>query len=230
MRKFFIILLLFTGWAVIFSPWFSGKPDSSRAFYTPVHPSNQPMPQAWQDAPIIPVSALAGDAPLDASASPGGNCAVSYTIQAGDTLGEIARGCGVTLGELLSANRKIDNPDRIYPGQQIAIPNPRAGRGGGNTFAESADSKPSGGLRPGASVKIDASGLPPNTTARIGLGLSNTGYIVIGKRQTDASGHLSFNLSLPVDAQPGETAFIMVTTLGTPSVQQISKPFVIEGR
>jgi nucleoid-associated protein YgaU len=45
----------------------------------------------------------------------------SYTVQPGDTLWSIARRFGIPLGALVQANPGID-PDRIYPGQVIAIP------------------------------------------------------------------------------------------------------------
>lgn len=46
---------------------------------------------------------------------------LNYTVQRGDTLGEIARDHGVKLSELVKAN-DIPNPDLIYPGQVLVIP------------------------------------------------------------------------------------------------------------
>jgi LysM repeat protein len=45
-----------------------------------------------------------------------------YTIEHGDTLGDIAAKHGVGLKAMLSANPQIDNPSRIYPGDTITIP------------------------------------------------------------------------------------------------------------
>ncbi|HSM46095.1 MAG TPA: LysM peptidoglycan-binding domain-containing M23 family metallopeptidase [Acidimicrobiia bacterium] len=50
---------------------------------------------------------------------------VHYTVERGDTLGQIARDHGVSLSDLVGANN-ISNPDRIYPGQMLVIP----GQGG----------------------------------------------------------------------------------------------------
>jgi len=46
----------------------------------------------------------------------------SHTVQSGDTLSGIAAEHGVSLDSLLAANPQIDNPNLIYPGQQIHIP------------------------------------------------------------------------------------------------------------
>lgn len=50
---------------------------------------------------------------------------VDYTVQRGDTLGQIAREHGISLAELVGAN-KISNPNLIFPGQVLTIP----GQGG----------------------------------------------------------------------------------------------------
>ena len=54
-------------------------------------------------------------------------CPAIYTIQRGDTLGSIARKCGVTASAILAVNT-LSNPNVIYPGQQLSIP---GGQGAG---------------------------------------------------------------------------------------------------
>ena len=46
----------------------------------------------------------------------------SYTIARGDTLAGIAARQGVGLDALIAANPQIDNPNRIFPGDQLSIP------------------------------------------------------------------------------------------------------------
>lgn len=46
---------------------------------------------------------------------------VDYTVERGDTLGEIAREHGISLSELVDAN-DISNPNLIFPGQVLTIP------------------------------------------------------------------------------------------------------------
>jgi murein DD-endopeptidase MepM/ murein hydrolase activator NlpD len=48
---------------------------------------------------------------------------MSYTVKAGDTLSKIAARNGVTLADLLKANPKISDPNKIYVGQTINLPN-----------------------------------------------------------------------------------------------------------
>lgn len=47
---------------------------------------------------------------------------MSYVVRSGDTLGAIASRHGTTVDEILSANPSLTNPNRIFPGQQLAIP------------------------------------------------------------------------------------------------------------
>lgn len=46
----------------------------------------------------------------------------SYTVRPGDTLSQIAENKGLSLAELVAANPQITNPDRIFPGQVIQLP------------------------------------------------------------------------------------------------------------
>lgn len=45
-----------------------------------------------------------------------------YKIKKGDTLSRIARNAGLSVSELLKINPSIDNPNRIYAGDEIRIP------------------------------------------------------------------------------------------------------------
>jgi LysM repeat protein len=48
----------------------------------------------------------------------------TYTIKSGDALARIARRFGLTLDQLLAANKQIKDPNRIKVGDQIVIPTP----------------------------------------------------------------------------------------------------------
>ena len=59
------------------------------------------------------------DAP-ESSSSSGGN---TYTVQSGDSLSKIGSKYGVGWQKIYEANRdKLDDPDKIYPGQELVIP------------------------------------------------------------------------------------------------------------
>ena len=86
-------------------------------------PSSSPAP-APAPAPGPSPSPSPSPAPSDA-----------VTVRSGDTLSGIAARNGVSLGELLSANPQIRNPDLIYPGQAVHLP----GGGGGEVTVRSGD-------------------------------------------------------------------------------------------
>lgn len=222
MRKIFVLLLLLAGWALIFSPWTSGTLGiedawgDSNAFMSPVHPSDAPLPQPWQDEERVQVSSLPA---APAAQRPAGE---TYTVQRGDTLGQIAKQRGLTLADLLEANPDIGNASLIYPGQQIKFPDPYTGQGSPVTGAIE--------YKPGASLQVSVSGFPANSSVRVGLGLSVSGYKSLGEYRTDAEGSLSERLTLPDTIKPGEEAFFLVTTEGVPAVQRVSETFVISGR
>lgn len=50
------------------------------------------------------------------------NHEIRHTVSRGDTLYSIARRYGVSPQRLMAANPRIDNPNRIYPGQTVVIP------------------------------------------------------------------------------------------------------------
>ena len=64
------------------------------------------------------ISAPEGDA-----GSAGGGAGSSYTVQAGDSLSKIGSHYGVSWQKIFEANRdKLDDPDKIQPGQELTIP------------------------------------------------------------------------------------------------------------
>ena len=67
---------------------------------------------------VLNVSAPEGDA-----GSAGGGAGTTYTVQAGDSLSKIGSHHGVSWQKIFEANRdKLDNPDKIHPGQELTIP------------------------------------------------------------------------------------------------------------
>ena len=53
--------------------------------------------------------------------------ASTHTVQAGDTLSGIAASAGVPLSKVEAANQWIKNPNLIYVGQNIKVPDGRSG-------------------------------------------------------------------------------------------------------
>jgi len=48
---------------------------------------------------------------------------ITYTVQPGDTMWKIAVKYQIGVSEIIAANTQIKNPNLIYPGQKITVPN-----------------------------------------------------------------------------------------------------------
>ncbi|MBA2494334.1 MAG: LysM peptidoglycan-binding domain-containing protein [Acidobacteria bacterium] len=62
-------------------------------------------------------------APEGGASSSGSSGGSTYTVQSGDTLSKIGQRYGVGWQKIYEANRdKLDDPDKIQPGQELTIP------------------------------------------------------------------------------------------------------------
>ncbi len=110
--------------AVIGSVCFISGCGTPRASEVPPETPIMPSPAAPRAAPAAAPSApavkpaAAVPAPAKESRPTGGG---EYIVQPGDTLGAIAKRCGVTQAELIEANQ-ITNPNRIRAGQKLVLP------------------------------------------------------------------------------------------------------------
>lgn len=87
--------------------------------------------QLWDEYNRIDPDYRSGDLVLNISApeSDGGDGGVGtssgkiYTVKPGDTLSKIGSQFGVSWQKIFEANRdKLDDPDKIFPGQELTIP------------------------------------------------------------------------------------------------------------
>jgi nucleoid-associated protein YgaU len=90
-------------------------------------PSADVKQQLWNEYGRIDPEYRSGDLVLDITApenaSASGSGGSTYTVQAGDSLSKIGTRMGVSWKEIFEANRdKLDDPDKIYPGQELTIP------------------------------------------------------------------------------------------------------------
>lgn len=68
-----------------------------------------------EEAETAPAAPIATEPPVPAARLE------SYTVKAGDTLGEISVRSGVSIAEIVTLNN-IENPDLIFPGQVFRVP------------------------------------------------------------------------------------------------------------
>ena len=79
-----------------------------------------PTATAASVAPIEATPAVEETSPDAAAATEGGEETI-YVVQVGDSLSGIASKYGVTLADIVAAN-KLDNPDVVFSGQRLIIP------------------------------------------------------------------------------------------------------------
>jgi LysM repeat protein len=84
-----------------------------------VHIPSSPSPTPTPTRPATGEAVSAPTAPPPASPTPPGP--VLYTVQAGDTLGAVARSYGVSVEELMAANG-LSDPNVLAVGQTLVIP------------------------------------------------------------------------------------------------------------
>ncbi len=78
--------------------------------------------QLWDEYARLDPDYRSGDLVLDISAPEGASTA-TYTVQSGDSLSKIGSNYGVSWQKIFEANRdKLDDPDKIFPGQELTIP------------------------------------------------------------------------------------------------------------
>ena len=88
-------------------------------------PSDQAKQQLWDEYNRIDPEYRSGDLVLNITSAGGaaGGGSTSYTVVSGDSLSKIGSKYGVSWQQIYEANRdKIDDPDKIFPGQELTIP------------------------------------------------------------------------------------------------------------
>jgi nucleoid-associated protein YgaU len=86
-------------------------------------PSAEAKQQLWDEYNRIDPDYRAGDLILNISVSGEAPAANTYTVQSGDNLTKIGNKYGISWQDIFEANRdKLDDPDKIYPGQELTIP------------------------------------------------------------------------------------------------------------
>ena len=88
-------------------------------------PSEEAKQQLWAEYERLDPNFQSSDLILNISTGAGaaGGGANTYTVVSGDSLSKIAGKYGIQWKAIWDANRDIlDDPDKIYPGQELKIP------------------------------------------------------------------------------------------------------------
>ena len=84
-------------------------------------PSAEVKQRLWDEYNRIDPEYRSGDLVLNVTAPEATTS--TYTVQSGDNLSKIGAHYGVSWQKIFDANRdKLDNPDKIFPGQELIIP------------------------------------------------------------------------------------------------------------
>lgn len=84
-------------------------------------PSAEAKQQLWDEYNRLDPEYRSGDLVLNISAPEATSS--TYTVQSGDNLSKIGAHYGISWQKIYDANRdKLDNPDKIFPGQELVIP------------------------------------------------------------------------------------------------------------
>ncbi|MGI8468729.1 MAG: LysM peptidoglycan-binding domain-containing protein [Pyrinomonadaceae bacterium] len=88
-------------------------------------PSAEVKQKLWDEYNRIDPEYRSGDLVLNVDAPAGSSSSegTTYTVQSGDSLSKIGTHYGISWEKIYEANRdKLDNPDKISPGQELTIP------------------------------------------------------------------------------------------------------------
>ncbi|MES0360034.1 MAG: LysM peptidoglycan-binding domain-containing protein [Anaerolineales bacterium] len=129
-------------------------------------------------------------------ASAQGPCGDTYIVLPEDTIEEIADLCGVTVDAILRINPEITDPENLYPGQIIRIPDAES------ILETIVAISPVCGL-PGQSILVVGSGFPVDRFVELRLAEKDKDSTVIGGTNSDQFGMIDTSIILPTTAQPG---------------------------
>lgn len=140
-----------------------------------------------------------------------------YIVQPGDTMRKIATRFGISLDTLIRVNPQIPNPNYIYAGQQIRLPD-------GAAQVPTASVTPTSG-RPGSTVTLAATGFRPGIDVEIAFGTSADDSDTIGEVKTDGNGAFLQKVIVPSDARTNTRYLFVVRSVNKPSEYAVSNSF-----
>ena len=117
LAPFVILVMFFLQGSSLPPPW-----ASLHAAPLPAPGLSVPASEPDPDGPTQGQGRSGGRPAPSYQAQANGNCQSPYIIRPGETLGGIARRCGVTIAAIMMSNPQVTNIDLIFDGQQLTIP------------------------------------------------------------------------------------------------------------
>ena len=130
-----------------------------------------------------------------------GPCGDTYIVLPDDTIQDIANLCGTTVDAILKINPEIADPDNLYTGQIIRIPEVES------VLQTIVAIAPSCGL-PGQSLMVVGSGFPVNTNVQLSIGQIDQTPTNVGDTISDQFGRIDTTVVMPSNAIPN-TAWVV---------------------
>jgi len=171
----------------------------------------------------------ASSATIQATAATSTDPTISYTVQPGDTLSVLAQTYNTTVAAIQALNPQITDPNFIYSGEVILIPENSAGTAVIPLTGPSVVVSPTS-TTPGSSVSVSISGFPAKTPVLVSLHpLSGTQYEVNKNASTKASGNATVNVKLPssLSSSVNQLWIAQVETTSGTSLSATSNEFVL---
>lgn len=128
-------------------------------------------------------------------------CGDTYIVLPGDTIGSIAALCGTTVNAILEINPEITDPDNLYPGQIIRIPEIES------VISTIIAIGPTCGT-PGQTLNIVGSGYPDGVPVYLKLSQQGGNTFSVGTTTSNQLGMIDTTIILPNSVQPGTAWFV----------------------
>ncbi len=125
-----------------------------------------------------------------------GPCGDTYIVLPGDTLESIADLCGTSVEAILEINPEVTDPDNLYTGQIIRIPDIES------VIDTIIALGPTCGL-PGQSLLVVGSGYPVDATVELKLTQQGGETFSVGNTTSNELGMIDTSIIMPNSAQPG---------------------------
>jgi LysM repeat protein len=142
-----------------------------------------------------------------------------YLVRSGDVLSALAARFGTSVSEILRVNPQIRDPNRIFTGMALLMPE----KGAGEQQPVVVISQIQGAAR--TDTQVTASGFPAGERVNVYFHQTGQEGILMENAVTDQNGRLRLALPLPDNARSGQTWAVTVQNVEDPDISATSNIF-----